>query len=200
MYHRIGTVPQDSSSHRYVQLYFLDPTEANTQRTRQGRLEEWIVEGLSEVITTANPFYRYYRTALESLRVSNAEQEEEESNLERRVILDVNCRLIFKHGANRRRENLPTFPEVAIVMLDIADRDKGEIILLVRNGDESLYTRFQSIHRAHPAYLSLHYVLFYPLGNPGYLWDLPLHRRSGRVFGDAGEHEEDGTTNSCISV
>ena len=200
IYHQIGTVPTDGTAPRYAQLYYLDPDEANNERVRQGGLERWIVGELSSVIAENNPFHQFYHTALESLRASNTEQEGETANLERRAILDADFRLVIREGADRRRENLPTVSEFAIIMPDTTDKDAREIILFERRGDGSLSTRLQYIHRGHPAYLPLHYVLFYPFGNPGYRWKMPLTTRSRRVLGNDDEEELDDTPKGCISA
>ena len=180
-------------------MYFIDPEEANTHRVQQSDLDEHIVNQLSQLIAAHNAFYRFYHSARESLDVSNSEQEQSEMNLERRAIINANCQLIIQEGADRRRENLPTVPEFAVVLPDVTQPDRREIILFERNSAGRLSDRFQYIHRGHPAYLPLHYVLFYPFGNPGYNWNTPLKTRHRRVMGNEGEDEGD-SANGCVSA
>ena len=200
VYHQSGAVARPGQIPKYAQLYFLDPDAANSVRVEQRRLDPEIVEVISMVIVEHNPFQNYYHRALESLQVSNAEQEEAGNNGECRAILDVNFQLVVRQGADRRRENLPTVSEFAAILPDVSDKDSRDIILFIRNGDGSLSTRFQYIHRGHPAYLPLHYVLFYPYGNPGYRWKMPLARRHGRVLGDEGEEDDTETSPGCASA
>ncbi|POS84475.1 hypothetical protein EPUL_002381, partial [Erysiphe pulchra] len=95
---------------------------------------------------------------------------------------------ILKAHTDRRRYNLPTASEVAIVIPDDVDRNTRDVILFARNSDRTLSERFEFIPRNHPAYLPLHYVLFYPHGNPGCHWSIPLQNQ--RVQGDAEELQD----------
>jgi hypothetical protein len=62
------------------------------------------------------------------------------------------------------------------------------------------HKRFEYIPRNHPAYLPLHYVLFYPFGNPGYHWSIPLQNQ--RVRGNINQDGEEleGGNSSCVSA
>ncbi|KAF5200697.1 hypothetical protein FRX31_009716 [Thalictrum thalictroides] len=139
-----------------------------------------------------NPFIEYYYTALESLNRSNSEQAEGRENLPQTVRLNPQYRLILEEGADRRRYNLPTAAEFALVIPDEVDSDNRDVILFTKNTDGSISDRFQYIHRGHPAYLPLHYVLFFPFGNPGYRWSLRLNTNSNRVLGNDNEESTEG--------
>jgi hypothetical protein len=78
-------------------------------------------------------------------------------------------------GENRRRENLSTAAEVAAI---VPDNQPGVSIhrravrLALRSGNSgSCYT---CIDTGNPLYLSLHYVLLFPYGDPGWHWELQL--------------------------
>lgn len=211
IYHQIGTVAREGVPPKYAQLYYLDPSEANPHRVGPRRqdangewvnttiLDEGIVDELSRMIITHNRFYQFYRSARESLEVSQLEQEQNGTNLERRAIINANCELVIQEGADRRRENLPTAREFAVILPDVTEPERQEVLLFQRHADGSLSNRFQYIHRGHPAYLPLHYVLFYPFGNPGYKWNTPLRTRHRRVLGDAG-NDEDPSANGSVSA
>ncbi|POS82138.1 hypothetical protein EPUL_005344, partial [Erysiphe pulchra] len=192
IFHRIGAVPRPGVTPAYAQLYFLSPEEANEHRVRRSNLDPAIIEELSHMINLINPFVSYYHTALQSLQVSHAQNVQNQSELGQRAILNPQYRLIMEQGADRRRYNLPTAQEFAILIPDEVDSDSRDVILFLRNSDGTLSDQFQFIHRGHPAYLPLHYVLFYPYGNPGYRWEMRLRTPMQRVHGNQ-EGEEDAT-------
>lgn len=166
---------------------------------RQG-MNRTIIDGISRVIEDQNPLYLQNRTACECLDAWNSGQEETGVNMERRAVIDVNCRLIIWEGADRRRGNLPTVPEVALILPHVSYNNVKKIIFFQRNGDRTLSTRFQYIHRGHLVYLPLHYALFNPFGKTGYRWDMPLKRRPRRVLGNMKEQDIDRVTGGCISA
>ena len=108
-----------------------------------------------------NPYIHVYRTARERLRSCSAE-------VPARVLLGPQLQLTLETGADRRRENLPTSDELAVIITDAAaDAQVREIVLAARGGggqDESCYQRISS---AHAAYMPLHFVLLFPKGNLG---------------------------------
>ncbi|POS87473.1 hypothetical protein EPUL_000821, partial [Erysiphe pulchra] len=73
-----------------------------------------------------NPFIEYYHTALESLNRSNSEQAEGRVNQPLTVRLNPQYRLILEEGADRRRYNLPTAAEFALMIPDEVDSDSKE--------------------------------------------------------------------------
>ncbi|POS82240.1 hypothetical protein EPUL_005446, partial [Erysiphe pulchra] len=175
----------------------------NGERVRQSNLNPRIVEEISSIIQQVNPFVSYYHTALQSLQMSNVEQRQNQTGNERRVVLSPQYRLIMQEGTDRRRYNLPVAREFAIVIPDEVESDNRDVVLLARNSDGTLSPNFQYIHRGHPAYLPLHYVLFFPSGNPGYRWNLRVTNANQRVLGNIEhDHEEqqDGTANGKVSA
>ena len=77
-------------------------------------------------------------------------------------------RLILEAGADRRRENLPTSNEVAVIIPDeYGDASFRDIVLAERRAptDQPRYSR---INPTHAAYMPLHYMLLFPRGNTGW--------------------------------
>lgn len=193
IFHQTGAAMREGAVPRYAQLYFVGSERAIEARTDGNNLNPEIVRRLTELIEQNNPFVEYYHTALRSLQES-----EQEGSL--RVVLNPEFRLIVEPHTDRRRYNLPTTDEVAIVIPDGANRNSRDVILFARNGDGTLSQRFEYIPRNHPAYLPLHYVLFYPFGNPGYHWSIPLQNQ--RVRGNINQDGEEleGGNSSCVSA
>ncbi|POS82607.1 hypothetical protein EPUL_005056, partial [Erysiphe pulchra] len=189
IFHRTGAISRPGVTPAYSQLYFLDPEQAIAQRTVRSNLDPMIVRELTSMINESNPFAQYYRSALESLQAVHAANLANQIGQVQRVILNPNYRLILEQGADRRRYNLPTAREVAVLIPDGSRSDTRDVVLFARNDDGALSERFEYIHRAHPAYLPLHYVLFYPFGNPGYRWEMRLSTPMQRVRGNQEEEE-----------
>jgi hypothetical protein len=89
-------------------------------------------------------------------------------------------RLIIEKGADRRRENLPTANEVAVLILnEIETTGPRDLVLAVRqpgNNNQML----SMVHVSHAAYTLLHYVLFFPKDDVGWHWGLTLQDRGNR--------------------
>lgn len=85
-------------------------------------------------------------------------------------------RIHLQQGNDPRRYNVPTVDEIAaIVPGDGAQNTRAErdIILRLKGGG------LRRISNLHPAYLSLHYVLFFPRGEDGWHLDIPLLNQNG---------------------
>jgi hypothetical protein len=92
----------------------------------------------------------------------------EQANGPLRIILNPQIRLIIEKGADRRRENLPTVNEVAVLILnEIETTGPRDLVLAVRqlgNNNQMLST----VHVLHAAYAPLYYVLFFLKGDVGW--------------------------------
>lgn len=195
IFHQIGGVRREGAAPSYAQLYFLDTDEANNLRIAQSNLNSQIIRELTRVVEQHNQFIPHYRFAYELLHQSNQGAQQ--------VVLNPNYQLVLQSGTDRRRYNLPTTDEVGVVIPDEVNSDNRDIVLFARNDDGSLTSRFHYIHRGHPAYLPLHYVLFYPYGNPGYHWSIPLAARSHRVRGNQFEGDDEQPEENrggCVSA
>ena len=69
LYHLQGPLDPDDDFPRFTQLFFYDPDDATSIRTRQyTKLDPDIVRRLTEMLHNMNPFIRLYKTASEALR------------------------------------------------------------------------------------------------------------------------------------
>jgi len=154
----------------FAQLFFYDPDyTTNIQASRNPQLNRTILGELSQMLTDYNPFIAVYRTARERM----ADQPEQF-----RLLLNPQMRLVMENGADRRRENLPTSDEIAVILPDeYAEASRRDIILAVRDHAQPgpFLTR---INVTHAAYMPLHYVLLFPDGQYG--WHYGLQLRQGR--------------------
>ena len=140
-----------------AQLFFCDPDYATDVRgSRYLQLDKTILSQL-------------YRTARERLAEQAADI---------RLLLNPQMRLVMETGADRRRENLPTSNEIAIVLPDeFAEASGRDILLAVRNPTRA-EPLLSQIDVTHAAYMPLHYVLLFPHGQPG--WHYGLRLRNGQ--------------------
>ena len=119
-----------------------------------------------------NPYIPLYQTARERLQ---ARQHTAELS---RVILNPQMRLVLEEGADRRRENLPTSDEVAVIIPDENSDPSCRDIILAERGGPADQPRCHRINATHAAYMPLHYVLLFPYGDHG--WHFGLRLRGNR--------------------
>jgi hypothetical protein len=113
------------------------------------------------MLQTDNPFIRLYHTARERLA---------EAGESRSVGLTADLRLIIDDGQDRRRFNLPTADEVAMVVPN-GGKQPRPIRLSLRADVDTLW---EIINSCHPAYAPLHYVLLFPHSDLGWTYSLEL--------------------------
>jgi hypothetical protein len=90
----------------------------------------------------SNPFIRLYLTTRERLQLQHTTRLS-------RVIFNSQMRLVLEAGADRRRENLPTSGEVAVIIPDeYGDPSCRDIVLAERSGPAGPDTL--PPHRRHP--------------------------------------------------
>ena len=178
LYHLQGPLEPRSADPRYAQTYLYDPAEATDARARRNPiLDREVIGALTEMLhEIRNPFISIYRTARERL-LENAPSGERIN-----VILNPQLRLVLERGADRRRENLPTADEVAIILPD--EREEGssrDIVLARRDARGAPVPAYERIDCTHPAYWPLHYVLLFPHGDLGRNFSQRLHDNDGTV-------------------
>ena len=171
LYHLQG--PLDTAAGqapRYAQLYFYDPAYATDARLRANtELDGAVLRGLLDMLhDVRNPYIRLYLTARERLQ---AHQHTAEPS---RVILNPQMRLVLEEGADRRRENLPTSDEVAVIIPDENGDSSFRDIVLAERGGPTNQPRCHRINATHAAYMPLHYVLLFPRGDLGWHYGLQL--------------------------
>ena len=171
LYHLQG--PLDTTAGqapRYAQLYFYDPVYATNTRLRANtELDAIILRRLLDMLDDVdNPYIRLYQTARERL------QARQHVAGPSRVILNPQMRLVLEEGADRRRENLPTSNEVAVIIPDENGDPNCRDIILAERGGPATEPRCHRIHATHAAYMPLHYVLLFPRGDLGWHYQLLL--------------------------
>ncbi|KAJ7447432.1 hypothetical protein FB451DRAFT_941263, partial [Mycena latifolia] len=139
----------DGTAPSYSQLYMYDPTAALQQRmNRNSNLRRDTMESLQTMLTAAHPYAAIYKQAYEILDELGDE------------VQDAEVRLRVLPGNDRRRYNLPTAEEVAVVLPgDGSEGDGRDIILRNRMPSDAPMLR---ISDTHPAYAPLYYVLLFP--------------------------------------
>ncbi|KAG5539463.1 hypothetical protein RHGRI_019865 [Rhododendron griersonianum] len=166
--HRAGSLlPPQGKEASYAQLYIYDPAPALEVRSRRNQhLRKDVLQTIQETLLQVNPFVEKFRQAhaiLDQLGVAGQ---------------TLPAHLHYSSSKDRRRYNLPTADEIAIVIPGDGTKACGmrDIILHLR-GDNQL----MQINECHPAYLPLHYVLLFPRGELGWApdmkqWDVKNNR------------------------
>ncbi|KAI8531246.1 hypothetical protein RHMOL_Rhmol11G0122200 [Rhododendron molle] len=151
----------------YAQLYIYDPASALEVRNRRNQqLRKDVLQTIQETLLQVNPFVDKFRQAYAILdQLDIAEQ-------------TLPAHLHYSSSKDRRRYNLPTSDEIAVVIPGDGSKASGmrDIVLHLR-GDNQL----MQINECHPAYLPLHYVLLFPYGELGWepemkQWDVKNNR------------------------
>ncbi|KAI8532314.1 hypothetical protein RHMOL_Rhmol11G0204200 [Rhododendron molle] len=166
--HRVGSLlPQQGKDASYAQLYIYDPASALEVRNRRNQqLRKDVLQTIQETLLQVNPFVDKFRQAYAILdQLDIAEQ-------------TLPAHLHYSSSKDRRRYNLPTSDEIAVVIPGDGSKASGmrDIVLHLR-GDNQL----MQINECHPAYLPLHYVLLFPRGELGWepemkQWDVKNNR------------------------
>ncbi|TFK58668.1 hypothetical protein BDN72DRAFT_746666, partial [Pluteus cervinus] len=158
--HLVGDLlPVGDVAPQFAQLYILDSADALGHRMeRNSNLRSSVMSSLQSMLETHHSYSHKYKHAFEILSRHDPNWE-----LRLRVLQDT----------DRRRYNLPTGEEVAVILPgDGSATDHRDIILRCRHQDGPA---LQRIHEGHPAYAPLHYVLLFPYGEHGWNYDMRLH-------------------------
>jgi hypothetical protein len=148
----------------------LDIEEAIIYReTRNTNLRLSLLRAFDRDIRFHNPWYYYYKTAHQ--RITDAVQYE---NI--RIAITPQLRLVMESGADRRRKNLPVTSEMAALIAGDAETPLYQDIVLAKrnptpNADNS---PFSTVFNVYPLYIALHYVPFFPRGDPGHSRSMTL--------------------------
>jgi hypothetical protein len=162
----------DGIAPSYSQLYMYDPTVALQQRmNRNANLRRDTMQDLQRMLTDLHAYSPIYKQAYEVLKDLGDDVE------------DTEVRLRVLPGNDRRRYNLPTAEEVAVILPgDGSAGDGRDIILRNRQPTDAPMERISDIH---PAYTPLYYVLLFPRGEHGWhpelYLDEPEKDRPGRL-------------------
>lgn len=164
--------PEQGQPPSYSQLYIYDPSTAlNARMNRNPNISRSVMELLQNIMQTFNPYSRIYEHAYEVLKRTEAP--------------DLQVKLRVMPGHDRRRYNLPTADEVAVILPGDGDGSlEGRDIVLrlrpppreERPDQNSEPRRLEQISETHAAYAPLQYVLLFPKGDPGWHYDLRQHQ------------------------
>ncbi|KAH7869858.1 uncharacterized protein C8R40DRAFT_1058173, partial [Lentinula edodes] len=146
-------LPREGSPPAYAQLYILDPQTALQYRMHHNEnLHHETMLALQNLLQAVNPYARAYLHAYEILcKYPDAR--------------DLSIRLRIMPGQDRRRYNLPTADEVAVVVPGDGTQvvDTRDIILSLRPNAEGFGCgALQRVNDGNAAYAPLHYVLLFP--------------------------------------
>ncbi|KAF6160466.1 hypothetical protein GIB67_019235 [Kingdonia uniflora] len=116
-----------------------------------------------------NPFIRIYRQAYEVLNDAYSSDNQD---------VNVHTHLHYSSRTDRRRYNLPSTNEIAIILPGDGQEAPStrDIVVYLRGGHEIM-----RISECHPVYLPMHYVLLFPHGEMGWepemkKWDINYNR------------------------
>ena len=151
-------VPSGDKPPRYAQLYIYEPRAALDLRMAQNQsLSQNVMQGLQNMLLHHHQYAPVFKHAHEILHDYNGPVE------------DAEVRLRVAPGLDKRRYNLPTADEVAVILPGAQSKAPRDIIL--RNRAGPLYR----ISDLHPAYVPLQYPLLFPRGENGWHPDLLMH-------------------------
>ena len=169
VYHLQGSLrPLANTAPAFALLYLYDPTYATQERhSAHPSLDSNILLQLTNVFHKVNPYMQIYKIARERL------EESVQSGHEVRIILNPQLRRIIDTGADRRRENLPTSNEIALIIPDEYGKAGFRDIVLAKR-TAGVDNNFSSINPNHASYMALHYGLLFPCGDMGWHWGLEL--------------------------
>jgi hypothetical protein len=159
LFHLQGPLrPDDGRTPSFAQLFFYDAEYATNVRVdRHPVLDRSVLSELLQILTDHNPFVHLYKTAYERLA--------EPASSQFRLLLNPQMRLIMESGADRRRENLPTSNEVAMILSDeFEGASRRDIVLAVRN-PYGLEPKLTCISPTYVVYIPLYYVLLFLCGD-----------------------------------
>ena len=151
LHHLSGALtPSEGRLPRYAQLYVYDSQAALDSRMDQNEgLDKGTMGLLQQMLLDHHQYVPLYKQAFEILR------EYDPSN-------DVDVRLRLTPALDRRRYNLPTSDEVAVILPGTAATQPRDIVLRCRDGP------LHRISDLHPGYSPLQYPLLFPRGEHGW--------------------------------
>jgi len=137
------------------------------------RLDRSTMQSLQDMLWRKHAGVQLYRQAFEIMNQMPPEEN-----------LTISLRL--NENTDRRRYNLPTSSEIAVIIPGSGEEPVGvrDIILRKKHGG------LQRINELHPLYEALHFVLLFPTGQLGWYPNLPLTLSNGEEAPDEQEDDE----------
>ncbi|KAG0618503.1 hypothetical protein M758_4G069300 [Ceratodon purpureus] len=172
-------LPTVGETPKYVQLYFIDTTEAtNIRMERNPECTQTIMLEIQELLQTHHAFHRHYKQAYEIMMEFEQQQEQQQQQCGRRIP-NVVAHLHFEGQMDRRCYNLPAGSKIAVLIPGEEDPPQGTRDIVLRLRGEGHFLK--RINECHPVYLPLHYVLLFPFGELGWHEDLTHSNGEGRL-------------------
>lgn len=178
LYHSHGPLaPEPGRRPTFAQIYFYDPHVATDFRMGldlSRGLDQSIVRELTEYLHQHNPHVARYLTAFEQV------QPLLDAPGSFSAAFDYRMELVISKGADKRRHNLPTAPEVAGLIRteahdeeptsnDPRSKDVYRNLTVARRARvDGQATEWSTVHPKHPHYVSLAYPMMLPHGDAGY--------------------------------
>ncbi|RPA89292.1 hypothetical protein L873DRAFT_1892119 [Choiromyces venosus 120613-1] len=158
----------------FSQIYLYDPLfAAQARTTRAEGLDTEIILALTQMFQESSPLIQMYKTAKERM------EEAEERSGQFRIILNPQMQLVVESGADRRRENLPTSDEVALILPEeYGEAGCRDLVLAKRDNSGPVSETLTIINQNHASYLPMHYVLLFPNGELGWHWGRELRNEN----------------------
>lgn len=145
-------VAEDGEAPRYSQLYVIEPQAAlDSRQAQNATLNPGIMALLQNALNQHHQYVPVYQHAYEVLRNYDTQN-------------DVDVRLRLHPGLDKRRYNLPTVDEVAVLLPGTVSTRGRDIVLRLRQNNNYL----DRISELHPAYTPLQYPLLFPFGTNGW--------------------------------
>jgi len=156
LHHQIGSLlPPHGKTPVYAQLYVIDSREALDHRMRRnGGLDPDVMYRLGGLISDNHRWAHVFKQAQEVFQTSGADR--------------VSLRLTVDRNQDRRRYNLPTSDEVAVVIPGDGTQASSSRDIVLHRRDESLHR----VNEGSAMYECLQYPLFFIFGEDGYHYDL----------------------------
>ena len=177
VYHMTGPLePSNETLPSFAQTYFYDPQFVTDGLLAQGKnntvLRRDLLLRLREMLRECrNPFIDIYKTAKDCL--------DEAPTDSRDIILNPQMKLMLQDGFNKQRTNIPTSTEIAVIIPEETEKPTCRDIVIARRAEDGSTAHFSRIDKTHPAYMPLHYVLFFPTGRPG--WGYSIEREDAEL-------------------
>jgi len=158
MHHRLGPLmAEDGQAPIYSQLYIYDTAQALQYRMQKNpKLDASTLHTLQYVIDDLHPFIDTYKQAYELTQTTD--------------LLEYHIQLDLQTSSNCRRYNLPTTNHEIAALLP------GDIDACINSRDVIIRAQGGALLRTtecHPAYLTLHFPLFFPTDQPGWEPNMP---------------------------
>ncbi|RPD57504.1 hypothetical protein L226DRAFT_445735, partial [Lentinus tigrinus ALCF2SS1-7] len=158
IHHLAGSLlPMPTHQPEYAQLYIYDGEEASLARSHLNPdLSVHTLRALQDMLASHHQYTAVYKHAYEILREVQSD--------------DVRLCLRFNPSTDRRRYNLPTTNEIAVILPGTGEEIHASRDIILRKRSKAL----ERISDCHPAYACLHYVLLFPMGTHGWHPEIPL--------------------------